>query len=92
MAEVGGGREVADRLNFTEDEAFFMVPLKGFDRYAVEGGFYDPEANRAFIEELKSKLRPNIKIAEVDTHIEDAAFTEYAVKNLVKLINKRQKN
>ncbi|MFO7929509.1 MAG: Tm-1-like ATP-binding domain-containing protein, partial [Candidatus Humimicrobiaceae bacterium] len=91
MTEVG--REVVERLEFTEGEAFFMVPMKGFDRYAIEGeGFYDPEADRAFIEELKSKLRHNIKIVEVNTHIEDLAFIEYAFKNLVKLLTKRQKN
>jgi len=84
--------EVANRLSHTKDDAFFLIPLKGFDRYAIEGeGFYDPRADNAFIERLKSSLNSNIKVVEVDTHIEDPEFIKQAVDRLLELIEKKDK-
>lgn len=89
MAEVG--REIARRLQFTKDEAIFMIPTRGYDSYAVEGmGFYDPQADQAFVRELKANLPPNIEVIERETHIEDPAFATEAAQLLVKLIEKRK--
>ncbi len=89
MAEVG--REVARRLQFTRDEAIFMIPTAGYDSYAVKGkGFYDPEADQAFVDALKANLPPNFTIIERDTHIEDPAFATEAAQRLIELIQKRQ--
>jgi uncharacterized protein (UPF0261 family) len=89
MAEVG--REVARRLGHTTDEAIFLIPTAGYDSYAVEGmGFYDPEADAAFVAELKANLPDNIQIIERDTHIDDAAFATEAAESLISLIEKRQ--
>jgi uncharacterized protein (UPF0261 family) len=89
MAEVG--REVARRLRHTTDEAIFMIPTAGYDSYAVEGmGFYDPEADAAFVAELKANLPDNFRIIERDTHIDDAAFATEAAELLISLIEKQQ--
>jgi len=88
MAAVG--REVAHRLQHTRDEAVFMIPTAGYDSYAVKGeGFYDPEADAAFVAELKAGLPPNIRVIERDTHIEDPAFATEAVETLMRLIEAR---
>jgi len=88
MAEVG--REVARRLQHTRNDAVFMIPTAGYDSYAVKGrGFYDPEADAAFVEELKENLPPNIRIVERDTHIEDPAFATEAAETLMRLIEAR---
>ncbi|MCL4294832.1 MAG: Tm-1-like ATP-binding domain-containing protein [Anaerolineae bacterium] len=85
MAAVG--REVARRLQHTQTDAVFMIPTAGYDSYAVKGeGFYDPEADAAFVAELKAGLPPNIRIIERDTHIEDPAFAAEAVELLISLI------
>jgi uncharacterized protein (UPF0261 family) len=90
MAEVG--REVARRLQNTTDEAIFMIPSAGYDSYAVEGmGFYDPQADAAFVTELKANLPENFRIIERDTHIDDPAFATEAAELLISLIEKRQK-
>lgn len=89
MAEVG--REVARRLQYTRDEAVFMIPTGGYDSYAVKGkGFYDPEADAAFVAELKAGLPPNIRVVERDTHIEDPAFATEAAETLMQLIEARR--
>ncbi len=89
MAAVG--REIARRLQHTTDEAIFMIPTAGYDSYAVKGkGFYDPEADTAFVTELKANLPANFRVIERDTHIEDPAFAAEAVELLISLIEKRR--
>jgi uncharacterized protein (UPF0261 family) len=89
MAEVG--QEVARRLQHTQDEAVFMIPTAGYDSYAVEGmGFYEPEADAAFVAELRANLPHNFQIIERDTHIDDPAFATEAAETLISLIKKRQ--
>ncbi len=90
MAEVG--KEVARRLQFTKDRAVFMIPTAGYDSYAVKGmGFYDPEADRAFVTELKAALPKNIRLLECNTHIEDPAFAADAAHLLISLIEAKGK-
>jgi uncharacterized protein (UPF0261 family) len=91
MAKIG--EEIARRLKHTTDEAVFIIPTAGYDSYAVEGeGFYDPEADQAFIDALKANLPDNITIVERDTHIDDPAFATEAAKMLIELIEKHDKN
>lgn len=90
MAEVG--KEVARRLQHTQGDALFMIPTAGYDSYAVEGmGFYDPQADAAFVAELKAGLPRHIQVVERATHIEDPAFASEAAGALISLIEARQR-
>jgi uncharacterized protein (UPF0261 family) len=87
MAEVG--KEVARRLQHTREAAVFMIPKAGYDSYAVAGkGFYDPEADQAFVDALKADLPGSVLLIERETHIEDPAFATEAAETLIKLIEK----
>ena len=89
MAAVGS--EVGHRLRYTTDEAVFMIPTAGYDSYAVAGeGFYDPDADAAFVDALKARVPPNIRVVERDTHIDDPAFAQEAAKTLIGLIEARK--
>jgi uncharacterized protein (UPF0261 family) len=91
MAEVG--REVARRLQCTKESAIFLVPTAGYDSYSVKGqGFYDPEADAAFVSELKAHLPSNISFLELDTHIEDPKFATEAARLLISLIEQRERD
>ncbi len=91
MAEVG--TEVAKRLQHTKGKAVFLVPTAGYDSYSVKGqGFHDPEADAAFVSELKAHLPANIQLVERDSHIEDPKFATEAAELLVSLIQERQKD
>jgi|RhiMetdeSRZDD1v2_1073273.scaffolds.fasta_scaffold52533_1 uncharacterized protein (UPF0261 family) len=91
MAEVG--REVARRLQCTKESAIFLVPTAGYDSYSVKGqGFYDPEADAAFVSELKAHLPSNISFLERDTHIEDPKFATEAARLLISLIEQRERD
>jgi len=88
MAAVG--KEVARRLQHTRDDSVFMIPTAGYDSYAVKGqGFFDPEADSAFVEELEAGLPPGIRVVKRDTHIEDPAFATEAAETLMRLIEAR---
>jgi len=90
MAEVG--REMAQRLQYTRQDAIFMIPTAGYDSYAVAGmGFHDPQADAAFVAELKANLPKTIRVIERQTHIEDPAFATEAAELLISLIEARQK-
>lgn len=89
MAELG--KEVVRRLQYTKDKAYFMIPTRGYDSYAVAGqGFHDPEADAAFVAELEKGLPRNIEIVKRDTYIEDPAFATEAAQKLVELMKARK--
>jgi uncharacterized protein (UPF0261 family) len=91
MAEVG--KEVVRRLEHTKENAIFLVPTAGYDSYSVKGqGFYDPEADAAFVNELKACLPRNIRVVERDTHIEDPQFATEAAQLLISLIEGQNRN
>lgn len=74
-----GMRRVASRLagklNQGDGPIVVAIPLKGFSDQARAGGqIHDPEADAAFSETLKSKARKNIRIVEIDAHINDREF------------------
>jgi uncharacterized protein (UPF0261 family) len=85
MAEVG--QEVARRLSHTQRDAVFLVPSAGYDSYATKGqGFYDPEADAAFVGELKAGVPPCIQVLERQIDIEDPAFAQEAANKLIELM------
>lgn len=89
MVEVG--KEVARRLQYTRDDAIFLIPTAGYDSYAVKGmGFYDPKADAAFVEVLKQTLPKNIRLVERPTHIEDPEFAVEAAQMLIGLIRAKR--
>ncbi len=85
MAEVG--REIVRRLHATRQPALFLIPKGGYDSYAVAGEpFHDPEADAAFVSELRSGLPKNIAIRERDLDINDPAFATEAATALIGLM------
>jgi uncharacterized protein (UPF0261 family) len=89
MAEVG--REVARRLQSTREPAVFLIPKAGYDSYAVAGEpFHDPEADEAFVAELRNALSANIRIVERNLDINDPAFATEAATALIGLMQQKR--
>ncbi len=79
---------VADRLNAAKGPTHVFIPLRGFSYPDHEGGpHWDPEGNGVFIRTLKSRLAPSIPYDELDLHINDDAFIDTIVNELVRLMN-----
>lgn len=73
-------RLMAERLNRARGPVKVLLPLQGWSEADREGGpLYDPEGNRAFGEELRRHLKPEIEVIEVDAHINEPLYAETAV-------------
>lgn len=71
------GRIIADKLNAATGPVAVFIPLRGISMIDVEGkSFYDPEADRALIDNLKANLRPDIEVVEMDMEINDPRFAQ----------------
>jgi len=86
-------REVAKKLNKAKGPVMVLVPLRGWSSLDKEGmPLYDPEADRAFVHELKIQLVPRISLIELDLHLNTHEFAQEAVNRFLKLYegNKRK--
>ena len=78
------GEIMAEKLNQSAAAVTVLLPLKGFSMIDLEGkDFYLPEANAALCESLKSKLRGDIKVVEMDCEINDPTFAARCAQELL---------
>jgi uncharacterized protein (UPF0261 family) len=85
MAELG--EIFAAKANLAAGPTAVLVPKDGFSVSDIEGGpFWDPEADEAFIEALVSKLEDRVRVRVIDAHINDPAFADAAVDELLSLV------
>ena len=71
---------MADRLNLATERVEVVIPTGGWSFYNRAGlHFRDEEADRAFIETLRRRLRPGIQVQEADMHVNDPAFADHLV-------------
>jgi len=69
------GRIIGRKLSAAKGPVSVFIPLRGVSMIATEGGpFYDPEADRALIDNLKNTLREDIEVHEIDMDINDKRF------------------
>ncbi len=86
-ARLGG--VIAGKLNASVGPLAVFVPMKGVSMIATAGQpFYDPAADRALIDALKSNLRTDIPVYEFDTDINDPLFAKAMAVQLDKMIRR----
>lgn len=82
------GRWVGEKLARARGPAALLLPLRGFSEYDREGGvFWDPEADRAFVEAALAATGGQVEVQQLDLHINDPAFAEAAVATLLRLVS-----
>ena len=73
------GETMAEKLNKAIGPTAVIIPKRGISGYGKGWEeFYDGEADFAFFNILKRKLKPEISVVEVDSHINDTLFAERA--------------
>ena len=82
--------QVADRLaskfNALAGHAVLLIPTRGWSSLDTEGAeLYEPGSNEAFIGRLRSHLKSQLAVEELNMHINDAAFARYAVEVLQRI-------
>lgn len=87
------GKIIAEKLNLSAGPVRVLVPWKGISVISAPGQkFYDPEADRALFESLKSNLRADIEVTEMDCNINDPPFAEACARALLENIRKCSRN
>ena len=78
------GKEIAEKASAARGPTAILVPLRGVSAIDREGQpFYWPEADVALFQSLRHWLSPNVRLIEVDMHINDPAFAKTAAETLL---------
>jgi uncharacterized protein (UPF0261 family) len=78
------GAEIARKVSAARGPAAILVPLRGVSAIDREGQpFFDPQADAALFESLRSGCQGNVELVELDLHINDPAFAKAAARKLL---------
>lgn len=71
------GEIMAEKLNRARGPVRVVLPLQGMSIGGKKGGStHDPEGDRALFEALKSGLKKEIPVIEMDAHLNDRSFAD----------------
>jgi uncharacterized protein (UPF0261 family) len=77
-------RRIAAQLARSTAPVTVVLPLGGVSMIDAPGQpFHDPAADRALFETLREALPPQVRWVEVDAHINDPAFAEALVREML---------
>lgn len=83
------GRRIALQLNAARGPVVLVLPLRGVSMIDAEGQpFHDPVADQALFAALREHAGPDIRIVEVDAHINDPRFARTLVDELLRVIGR----
>ncbi len=78
------GEILAEKLNQSTGPVTVLVPLQGLSMIDAPGGpFWWPEADQALLHALKTHLRPDIPVVEMNVNINDPAFATQCAETLL---------
>ena len=82
------GRRIGEKLTAAKGPTVLMIPTRGVSMLDVEGKeFHDPEADRALFESLRRHASgKNVRVVEMDAHINDEAFATAMADALLALL------
>ncbi len=85
------GKIIAEKLNLSKGPVSVFLPLKGISVISTAGQkFYDLAADKALFESIKSNLRKDIEVIEMDCEINDEKFATACATSLLEKIRSRQ--
>ncbi len=78
------GKVLAEKVNLSTGPVTVMIPRQAISVISAPGQkFYDPAADQALFDSLKSNLKKEIEVIEMDCAINDPAFAEACAKALL---------
>jgi uncharacterized protein (UPF0261 family) len=76
---------LACKLNLSAGPVTLLLPLRGNSLIGTSGQpFHDPEADQALFDALRSNLRADIPVVELDNAINDPPFAEACTRELLR--------
>jgi len=81
------GKEIAHKASASKGPTAVLVPRRGVSALDREGGpFWWPEADQALFDSLRMWISPNVRLIELDLHINDSAFASAMVETLLGML------
>jgi uncharacterized protein (UPF0261 family) len=81
------GEMLAAAANAATAPVAIVLPLKGVSMLDSPGGrFWDPEADQACYDAIKSNLKPGIPVIELDYNINDSEFAQKCAELMLELL------
>ena len=81
------GEEIAEKASAAKGPTAVLVPLRGVSAIDREGQpFCWPEADAALFQSLRQWMAPQVKLIEIDLHINDPAFAQTAAHTLLRFL------
>jgi uncharacterized protein (UPF0261 family) len=81
------GKEIAQKASAARGPTAVLVPLRGVSAIDKERQpFWWPEADEALFRSLRLWMSPQVRLIELDLHINDPAFAEAAAEQLLHLL------
>lgn len=83
------GNRFAERLNEATGPLKIAYPTQGLSipSYPPDGVFWNPEADAAFMKNLRARLRSNIPVLEYERHVNDPEFGVEVAELFLDLLN-----
>jgi uncharacterized protein (UPF0261 family) len=81
------GKEIAHKASAARGPTALLIPLRGVS--ALDGvgqPFWWPEADRALFQSLRNWLGPQVRLIELDLHINDPEFAQAAAETLLRML------
>jgi uncharacterized protein (UPF0261 family) len=83
------GEMLGAAANAATGPVAILLPLGGVSMLDSKGHeFWDPEVDRACYDAIKATVKPDISVIELDNNINDPAFAERAVEELLGMLEK----
>src|SRR5688572_3106278 len=84
------GRRIAAQLNAATGPVVVLLPLRGVSMIDRDGQpFHDADADAALFGALREGLKPNVRLREIDAHINDPDFAHALADELLALLPAR---
>jgi uncharacterized protein (UPF0261 family) len=81
------GKEIAEKASAAQGPTAVLLPLKGVSAIDREGqAFWWPQADQALFQSIRNWVGPQVKLIELDLHINDAEFARAAADTVLGML------
>jgi uncharacterized protein (UPF0261 family) len=81
------GKEIAEKTSAARGPTAVVLPLRGVSALDAEGQpFWWPEANHALFQSIRNWIAPQVRLVELDLHINDPAFARTCAELLLEML------
>ncbi|MBI2804943.1 MAG: Tm-1-like ATP-binding domain-containing protein [Planctomycetes bacterium] len=81
------GKEIAEKASAATGPTALLLPLRGVSAIDRDGQpFWWPEADQALFQSIRNWVGPQVKVIELDLHINDPEFARIAAETLLAMV------